>query len=219
MLVQMNSQGCFKQVGDQKLTPKFEAPPTHISSTTANQANIEMPTMNKNYTPKPAFTISFSDDAKKLLNIADQPTEKKVSEQVKNAIVEKTTQRKIVINRACKLTIDEKKQLIRAKRLTLTPHDMLAIVKFLDLPDTYFKLLLDWGSKEWYNYGMLREWELYANRHLEDVPEDKRSPTDDPNYYGEAKEILTPELFKKFNKRPEFSYEFYSTMSAIDERT
>jgi hypothetical protein len=123
--------------------------------------------------------------------------------------------KKVIIKRKSQLTNWDKRCMIFEKY-----HDDLGMLNamedFITLPDTYFKMLLNWKEKEWWNYNCLREWELYGNRHLCDVPVDKRSPTDNREDYGDEKEILTVELFNKFNKNKDYSYEFYNMMSSLE---
>jgi hypothetical protein len=121
----------------------------------------------------------------------------------------------IVIKRKNDISLNEKKQMV--VNTHRGDYGMIsALFPFIKLPDTFFKIVLNWRERDWMNYGDLCEWELYANRHLEDVPEDKRSPTDDREDYGDVKETLTLELFKKFNKIPQFTYEMYALMSKIN---
>jgi hypothetical protein len=107
----------------------------------------------------------------------------------------------------------EKMRVLRAKA-GANPADMMNLLVFIRLPMDTFKTICEMKGNDWINYGGLKETEYYFNRNEEDIPVEKRK-----SEYTEADcEVLTKELFDKFNERTAFTYELYRTMRDADDK-
>jgi hypothetical protein len=94
------------------------------------------------------------------------------------------------------------------------PADMMNLLVFIRLPMDTFRSICQMKGSDWSNYGGLKETEYYFNRNEEDIPIEKRKS----EYTEEDREVLTKELFEKFNDRTAFTYELYLTMRDADDK-